>query len=133
MAALAKVIGSVDGRHRPLIRVRFVGRDDDVLAIVDTGFNGQVMMASGDARLLGVTLLEDNEEVELGHGKKVDVRLGEVRIEWLDEQHRVSVFVSERPEPTREGEPVMLLGTKLLSPHLLFVDFDARTVEIETQ
>ncbi len=133
MAALAKVTSSVDDRLRPLIRLRILARDDEALATVDTGFNGQLMMTDGDARRWRVTLLDNAEKVELGHGLQVDVQLGEVDIMWMERKRRATVFISERSEPTRDGEPVVLIGTSLLTPHLLLVDFEARTVEIETQ
>jgi predicted aspartyl protease len=133
VVALAKLSGSVDHRLRPLVRLRFVGCEDDVLATVDTGFNGQLMMILGDARRLGVSMHKDAEEVELGHGEKISVQLGTARIAWLERERAVAVLVSQRSEPTRDGEPVVLIGTRLLTPHLLLVDFEARTVEIETQ
>ena len=39
---MAKVIGSVDQRGRPVIRLE--GKTDSVLVIVDTGFNGELMV-----------------------------------------------------------------------------------------
>ena len=130
---MAKLVGAVDDRGRPVVRVAVVGRDDEALAIVDTGFNGEVMLVEGDAPAVGVVWRDEGESVELGHGESVNVRLGRLRIRWLDRERDVSVLVGERREPTRAGEPVMLIGTQLLSPHLLLVDFEARTVEIETQ
>lgn len=130
---MAKLIGHVDDRGRPVARVTVFGREDDVLATIDTGFNGEVMLVEGDAALLGVVIHEEGERVELGHGENVNVRLGRLRIRWLDQDRVVSALIARRREASREGEPVMLIGTELLSPHLLFVDFDKRTVEIETQ
>jgi hypothetical protein len=53
-------------------------------------------------------------------------------IDWLGEQRSVRVLVSSA---WRSGgdDPVGLLGTELLKPHLLLVDFGKDTVEIETQ
>lgn len=133
MAALAKLIGSVDHLGRPVVRVAIAGRDDEALGTVDTGFNLEVMMTAGDARVLGVTLLEDAEDVELGHGERVLVRLGRLRLNWLGSERDVTVLVGERTRPSREGDPVLLIGTRLLKPHLLLIDFEQGTVEIDAQ
>ena len=49
---MAKVIGSVDGRRRPVIRIE--GKGDSLLLVVDTGFNGDLMLTRAAARQLGV-------------------------------------------------------------------------------
>lgn len=131
--ALAKLLGSVDDRGRPVVRITVVGRDDDVLATIDTGFNGEVMIVEGDVAAVGVIARREGRRVELGHGESVTVRSGRLRIGWLGHDREVSVLVGERREASRIGDPILLIGTRLLSPHLLFIDFDARTVEIETQ
>ena len=130
---MAKLLGAVDQRGRPVVRITVLGHEDEILATIDTGFNGEVMIVEGDAAAVGVRMREDGERVELGHGESVNVRLGRLRIRWLDTEREVSVFVGARREPSREGEPIMLIGTRLLSPHLLFIDFEEKTVEIETQ
>ena len=109
-----------------------MGRDDEMLVTIDTGFNGELMMGSGDAALFGVNLKEDTERVELGHGRSVFVGLGRLRIRWLDTEREVTVFIHDLREPKRDG-PVALIGTALLKPHLLLIDFEQGTVEIETQ
>ncbi len=129
---MSKLIGSVDQLDRPVVRVAIMGRDDDVLATIDTGFNGEVMMAMGDAAILGVTVLEGKRDVELGHSQSVAVHVGRMRILWLEVERDVSVLISDRATSTLDG-PVMLVGTRLLTPHLLLVDFAQGTVEIETQ
>ena len=47
------------------------------------------------------------EEAELGHGERVNLIRGRLRIRWLGEEREVIVLVSGRKEPTREGEPIM--------------------------
>ena len=99
---MAKLIGSVDHLGRPVVRVAIAGRDDEALGTVDTGFNLEVMMTAGDARVLGVTLLEDAEDVELGHGERVLVRLGRLRLNWLGRERDVTVLVADA---TATAEP----------------------------
>jgi len=127
---MAKVIGSVDERGRPVVRIE--GRQESVLAIVDTGFNGDLMVTRDAATLLGADPLRRETEVELGDGRTVRVYETRATIMWLDRERRVRVLVSD--EWTTIGdEPVGLLGTDLLLPHMLRIDFARGTVEIEAQ
>ena len=132
MAALPKLVGSVDDIGRPVVRVAVVGRDDEMLATIDTGFNGELLMGMGDAALLGVGQRTQGDSVELGHGVSVAVEVGRLRIVWLDAEREVTVLITDRLQPVANG-PVALVGTALLTPHLLLIDFAQGTVEIETQ
>ena len=127
---MAKVVGSVDQRGRPVIRIE--GKLESILVMVDTGFNGDLMMTRDAATLLGVDPSDDETEVQLGDGRTAQVCESRITITWLDQERRVRVLVSD--EWTTIGDaPVALLGTDLLLPHLLRIDFAKGTVEIETQ
>jgi predicted aspartyl protease len=127
---MAKVRGSVDHLGRPVIRIEH--RDISILAVIDTGFNGELMVPAATALSLGVAFSMEVTTVELGNGARASVRDGEATINWLDDTRRVRVFVSESWLPTGDA-PQGLLGTGLLTPHLLLIDFERKTVEIETQ
>ena len=127
---MAKVIGGVDDRGRPVIRVE--GKSESILVVVDTGFNGDRMVTRAAARMLGVDPLEDEAEVELGDGSRTQVFEARAIITWLEQSRSVRVLVSNQWE-TAGDAPVGLIGTELLSPNLLLIDFAAKTVEIETQ
>jgi predicted aspartyl protease len=131
VAELPKVVGSVDALGRPVVRVSIIGRDDEALATIDTGFNGALIATLGDALALGIVNEESSQTVRLGDESVLDVRLGRVRLSWLGEDREARVYVS--PAPAVSSGPVLLIGTRLLTPHLLLVDFEANTVEIETQ
>jgi predicted aspartyl protease len=128
---LPKVIGSVDELRRPLVRVTLVGQDDDVLATIDTGFNGELMATLGDAIALGVTMETSSETVQLGDNATANVSLGRAKLSLLGKNRNATVFVSAT-NAVATG-PKLLIGTRLLTPHLLLIDFEANTVEIETQ
>jgi predicted aspartyl protease len=104
-----------------------------VLATIDTGCNGEARMAAGDASALGATLLEDAEGVELGRGRSANVRVGRLRISRPGAEREVAVLVGDREEPSNGEGRVLLIGTRLLSPHLLLIDFGAGTLETETR
>ena len=84
------------------------------------------------ARLLGVDPVAREAEIELGDGRTVQVNEARATITWLEQQRRVRVLVSDDWVSVGDA-PVGLLGTDLLAPHLLLIDFTAGTVEIETQ
>lgn len=130
---MAKLIGSIDQFGRPLVRVRLPGGQDDLLAIVDTGFNGQLMLSLSVAQSLRIALEDDLVPVELGTGAIEEVYVGQLDIVWLERAKRARVLVSESWPAPKPDAPVALIGTRLLRPHLLLVDFDTDTVEIETQ
>ena len=127
---MAKVIGSIDQRGRPVIRVE--GKLESILVVVDTGFNGDLLLAREAARLLEVDPVSKETEIELGDGRTVVVNKARATITWLEQARRVRVLVSNDWITTGDA-PVGLLGTDLLAPHLLLIDFADGTVEIETQ
>ena len=71
--------------------------------------------------------------VELGDGRTIPLRAGRVVLNWLGVVREVDVYVSDEPSHGGEGRPLALIGAELLSPHLLMVDYAAKTVDIETQ
>jgi clan AA aspartic protease len=127
---MVKMIGSVDQRGRPVIRIE--GKQDSVLVLVDTGFNGHLMMTRSAAMLLGVGPISKETEVKLADGHVAQVFEARAMIAWLGGERQVHVLVSD-DWMTIGDEPAGLLGTDLLAPHLLRIDFDTRIVEIEAQ
>jgi hypothetical protein len=129
---LAKIVGSIDGLGRPVVRIQVAGHDD-ILAIVDTGFNGSLMLESIEARQKGFVIDELTELVELGTTARVEVRRATGTIDWLGRPTVVDALISD--EPSRPGATDVaraLLGTALMSDCLLLVDFPNKLVEIET-
>ena len=67
---MSELLGHVDERERPLIRVPIPDRDRSFLALVDTGFNGWLFMEAADAVSLGFVLSELAVSVEFaGRGQ----------------------------------------------------------------
>ncbi len=130
---MAKLSGSIDQLGRPLVRIGLPRGADDLLAMVDTGFNGDLMMSGFIARQLKVTVNDARVHVELGTGQIEAVRNGTLDITWMGLERRAKVLVSEHWQPPKPDVPVAMIGTRLLRPHLLTIDFDADTVEIEAQ
>jgi predicted aspartyl protease len=133
VAALAKIIGSVDDLGRPVIRVEVAGRDG-FLAVVDTGFNRTLMLQHDQAVSLGFSFTGLNEYVELGTTSISKVQRATGQIDWLGKNVSVDAFVSMEPPVTHRPDTARaLLGTELLADCLLLVDFTNKVVESETQ
>ena len=105
---------------------------ESLLAIVDTGFNGNLMVTKIAAQLLAFDPPRAAVRVELGDGSTVDVTESAGILSWLNRSRPVRVLISDS-WTARPDEPCCLIGTGLLTPHLLLVDFEQRTVEIESQ
>ena len=127
---MAKLTGSIDQLGRPVVRVE--GALDSVLVTGDTGFNGELLMTREAARLIGADPFDDETNVELGDGRTVRLYESRATIGWLDQERRVRILVSNDWIVTGDA-PGGLLGTELLAPHLLLIDFASGMVEIETQ
>lgn len=131
---MGTVLGSIDDRQRPLVRLTYADGEESLLALVDTGFNGDLYVAESVARRAGFERTDFESEVKLAGGNSAKVVRGRGTVRWLGQERQVQVFIVADPRrPLPDGEPEALLGTGLISPHILLVDFTARTVEIEQQ
>jgi predicted aspartyl protease len=131
---LGTLIGSVDERLRPLIRLTAAKGDDDVLCLLDTGFNGELLVRRAEADRLGLLPIGSSEVAEFAGGERVRLQLAEGNIHWLGELRFVRALISADDRlPVSADAPQVLVGTRLLFPHLLLIDFSAATVEIEHQ
>jgi predicted aspartyl protease len=117
-----------------LIRVKS-RNGQEVLALLDTGFNGTLLCNAATAMNLGAQPDGGRERVELADGSLQNVDRGWLEIEWLGRSRRVRVFVTAEgsAHAARDGEPVALVGGALLTPSLVLLDYDAMTVEIAEQ
>ncbi len=70
--------------------------------------------------------------VELGDGSVAEVFVTRSVVAWLDGSREVQWLVTD-DWAGGPDEPVGLIGTALLTPSFLMIDFQARTVEIERQ
>ena len=132
---MAEMRGSVDGLRRPLLRLTINGRGDDILATVDTGFNGELLMPEIDARELGIVPLGVEGRITLGDGSEILVKQAIAILVWLglERDVRIHLTASVRPPQDRSrpaDDPIALIGTSLITPNILEINFGARTVAI---
>jgi predicted aspartyl protease len=129
---LSEIVGHADLRHRPLINLSIPGREDPVLALIDTGFNGYLLTNHNVAQQLDFRLPGIEISVELAGHTVRRFELADGRIDWFGEIRQVPVLVSsdEPAMSTVADEPWILIGTALLNPHRLIIDFSTRRVLI---
>jgi predicted aspartyl protease len=130
---LSKIWGTVDRLRRPLIRLE-TPTGDSFLALVDTGFNGELMLSRPDATALGFEVSIVEIKALLAGDVAQKLHEGSGQLKWLGKARRIELMVSPASTNRRmDDDPIALIGTKLLASHLLFIDFDTLTVEIEAQ
>jgi hypothetical protein len=69
--------GSVDDRKRPLVRIETAGFTDPLVAVVDTGFNGAILVDETQAARPGFSVERDSiTPVQLASQRKEDFLVG---------------------------------------------------------
>ncbi len=129
---MSKLTGRIDRMGRPIIRLE--NKYESFLALVDTGFNGQLMVNEIDAQMLGFITLDRGIDVGLATEQSETVSEGIGLIDWMGEEKRIRVLISSPSGALRrDDDPIAIIGTGLLSPDLLEIDFAKGTVTIESQ
>jgi len=129
---LSKITGRIDHMGRPIIGLHI--KDESVLVMVDTGFNGQLMMNETGARIFGFSVMKSKSEIVLADDQKQSVLEGFGYLRWFGQLREVSLFITEDQHIVRrDDDPIAIIGTELLTPHLLEMDFAKRTVAIKSQ
>ena len=102
--------GEVDERNRALISVaisdKIDGPCEEVVAWIDTAFDGYLVFSQGLIDQLGLESLVETEAI-LADGSKVALETFICFVEWFGERIPVQVIANEGRFP--------LLGTELLS------------------
>ena len=129
--------GSVDDRKRPLVRIETPGFTDPLLAFVDTGFNGALLIDETQAARLGFSVARDSiRPVQLASQRNEDFMVGRGSFLWFGERRTITAYVmietqgERRARNARKTEEEILIGTDLLSDCRLEIDFPARKVLI---
>ena len=129
--------GSVDDLNRPLVRIETPGFTDPLVAFVDTGFNGALLIDERQAARLGFSVDRDSiRPVQLASQRNEDFMVGQGSFLWLGERRTILAHVlietqgERRARNARETEEEILIGTDLLSDCRLQIDFPARKVLI---
>jgi predicted aspartyl protease len=129
--------GSVDDMKRPLVRIEAPAFTDALIAFVDTGFNGAVLIDERQAARLGFSVTRNSATpVQLASRRNEDFMVGRGSFLWLGERRIITAYVmietqgEPRARNAYKTEEEILIGTDLLSGCRLEIDFPARTVLI---
>jgi predicted aspartyl protease len=130
--------GSIDDLNRPLVRIEAPGFPDPLVAFIDTGFNGAIIVDEPQAARLGFRISHTwRTSVRLASQREEDFLLARGTFPWLGQSVPISAYVlietvQERSaRVARKTEEEILIGTELLSACRLEIDFPARRVRIE--
>jgi clan AA aspartic protease len=117
---MAQESGSVNALREAIVGIRFVG-GDAFECVIDTGFDGALILPAPVAARLALPVVA-RLVFELVGGARMtaDVALGE--IEWLGEQRRIEVIISESNDA--------LIGTEMFVGAKLLLDYANRLVTI---
>lgn len=109
----------------PVINIKLLsseGEEKEMPAIIDTGYNGEIIMPQHEIRAMALELLGTIDS-ELANGKIVGIELFRGRIKWFDQVREVAVGSSQSDD--------VLLGTLLLADCDLYIDFKKGYVKIK--
>ncbi|HEY5123039.1 MAG TPA: hypothetical protein VIK14_04820 [Ignavibacteria bacterium] len=118
-----KIPGSIDDQNQLWTRMTIVGTKsfDEIDCIIDTGFNGELVLPINIAVPLGLEL-SAYTEYTLGDGSKVPTYLFSGKIHWGTVKKDVTICVF------RSGDP--LLGGGLLNNYVLIANFKSKILSI---
>jgi clan AA aspartic protease len=120
---MAREDGSVTAQLEAWLRVRAAG-GETIECLVDTGFNGALVLPRADAVRLGLTVLGRVPIIGVGRARSI-ADIAELEVEWLGGRRAVEVIISDGDDS--------LLGTGLLDGSRLVVDYIAYTVTVSDE
>jgi len=115
-----KIEGYFDEFLSPRIGIPTSGKIISV--VVDTGFNGELMLPRTVLQQLGFEY-SMKSEAELADGSIVESTIYHGKIDWFGKERTVQAVVTE----SEDG----LMGTEMLFGLTLFMDLDERRVVLE--
>jgi len=113
--------GYVNEDREPVLEISIPGLDEPLEAIVDTGFNGTLLIPRRYAEQAGF-LLRATEHFMLADGSLMQAAVMRGKILWFGMEQEVDVV-------TVEADSV-LLGTEMLDGSKLEIDFVRRRLSI---
>lgn len=119
------------------MRVEAAGFPDPLVAFIDTGFNGAIIVDEAQAARLGFDIAGKwYARVKLASSRDESFQLCRGTFPWFDEQVPITAFVLQETQEQRSArtarktEEEILIGTELLSDCRLEIDFPGREVLI---
>jgi predicted aspartyl protease len=86
--------GSVDDLKRPLVRIETPGFTDPLIAFVDTGFNGALLIDERQAARLGFSVVRNSiAPLRLASQRNENFLRGRGSFIWLGERRTIVAYV----------------------------------------
>lgn len=120
---MAREDGSVNAQLEAWLRVRTTN-GEEVECLIDTGFNGALVLPRSEAARLSLTVLGRVPIIGVGRARQI-ADISELEIKWLGQNRAVEVIISDGDDS--------LLGTELLDGNRLVVDYVAYTVTVSDE
>jgi len=121
-----RIDGYVDlSNLAPMVRIQLISSSNEEIefpAIIDTGYNGEVILPEEKVLALGLEFLGTIDN-ELADGRVVEIEFFRGRIKWFDSVQEVAIGASQSEDA--------LLGTLLLANCELNVNFRLGSVRVE--
>jgi hypothetical protein len=128
--------GAIDHLNRPYVRLDLVGFADPVVAFIDTGFNGAVILNENQAARMGFAV----DQTQVADPLLANQQVGHFYfargdLVWFDEITAVTAYVpvesaAERVGRLKKENEEVWIGTELLLGCRLEIDFVGRTVVV---
>ncbi len=120
--------GFLDDRGMPRLAIRFVGATASLAAVIDTGFEGDLLAYMDQLDAIGLRPpYRDVASFRLADGNEAMFFVATLRILWHDAQRDVDLDVVPATAPPGV---TALIGCGLLHDSRLAIDFPRRTVAV---
>ena len=120
---MAREDGRVNAQLEAWLRV-LVTNGEIVECLVDTGFNGSLMLPRSEAVRLKLTVLGRVPIIGVGRARSI-ADIAELEVEWLGQTRAVEVIISDGDDA--------LLGSLMLDGSRLMVDYIGYTMTVSDE
>ena len=103
--------GYFDERGMPVLALTVSPHGSRITALIDTGFDGELLVYHDQLRAIGVDVVFDRaEQLRLADGSEVTLLGSTLTIDWHGEPRRVNLDVVPTRAPPRGHEPFLVVG-----------------------
>ena len=120
--------GRLDEHGQPVIEIRLGRSTDPFTFLIDTGFDGEMLLYEDQLSQAGIRLIyQDMTRARLADGSEATFFVAAATVQWHGEVREISIDVIPRAAPPLAWG---LIGCGLLRDSRLAIDFPAATVQI---
>ena len=121
--------GRLNQHGMPIVDIRVEGFPGPLSVLVDTGFNGELIISEEQARGAGILYLPGHVyPAMVANAQRPGFYPGAGYVSWFVERRGVDIHVLPGPTPQEPWTP--MIGTRLLANSRLEIDFPNRTILI---